>query len=142
MFSKQIKDLRKEKGWSQAQLARKLNITQGAVSQWENGITMPSADQLLSISLLFNRSIANLLGKSDDYVDEKILDVVNEIPNELLEKHGNVLEAQREYEAQKKEAVPMDDLDDRLVDMLVSLSPDQVQRVMDFVAGMKAADKA
>lgn len=42
---------------------------------------------------------------------------------------------------EKKEA-PASGLDDRLVDMLVSLSPDQVQRVMDFVAGMKAADKA
>ena len=41
----------------------------------------------------------------------------------------------------KKEA-PSQGLDDRLVEMLVSLSPDQVQRVMDFVAGMKASDKA
>jgi transcriptional regulator with XRE-family HTH domain len=41
----------------------------------------------------------------------------------------------------KKEA-PESGLDDRLVEMLVNLSPDQVQRVMDFVAGMKAADKA
>ena len=42
----------------------------------------------------------------------------------------------------KKEAVPLDGLDDRLVEMLVSLSPDQVQRVLDFVAGLKASDKA
>ena len=42
----------------------------------------------------------------------------------------------------KKEAVPVDGLDARLVDMLVNLPPDQVQRVLDFVAGMKAADKA
>lgn len=44
-------------------------------------------------------------------------------------------------EETKKEA-PSQGLDDRLVEMLVNLSPDQVQRVMDFVAGMKAADKA
>lgn len=44
-------------------------------------------------------------------------------------------------EGKKKEAALLDGLDDRLVDMLVSLSPDQVQRVLDFVAGLKAADK-
>ena len=41
---------------------------------------------------------------------------------------------------------PADDLppalDDALVDLLVNLPPAQVQRVKDFVQGMKAADKA
>lgn len=42
----------------------------------------------------------------------------------------------------KKEPASAGGLDDRLVEMLVSLSPDQVQRVQDFVAGMKASEKA
>lgn len=33
-------------------------------------------------------------------------------------------------------------LDNKLIEMLTSLTPDQVQRVMDFVAGMKATGKA
>ena len=40
----------------------------------------------------------------------------------------------------KKEPATPGGLDDRLVEMLVSLSPDQVQRVQDFVAGMKASE--
>lgn len=40
----------------------------------------------------------------------------------------------------KKEPATVGGLDDRLVEMLVSLSPDQVQRVQDFVSGLKASD--
>ena len=40
----------------------------------------------------------------------------------------------------KKDPATPGGLDDRLVEMLVSLSPDQVQRVQDFVAGMKASE--
>lgn len=42
-------------------------------------------------------------------------------------------------EAKKEPATP-GGLDDRLVEMLVSLSPEQVQRVQDFVSGLKASD--
>ena len=40
----------------------------------------------------------------------------------------------------KKEPATPGGLDDRLVEMLVTLSPDQVQRVRDFVSGLKASD--
>lgn len=46
----------------------------------------------------------------------------------------------REETDTKKEPATVGGLDDRLVEMLVSLSPDQVQRVQDFVAGMKASE--
>ena len=42
----------------------------------------------------------------------------------------------------EKTAAPETELDERLMGMLVSLSPEQTQRVLDFVAGMKAADQA
>lgn len=136
MFSKRIKILRKKKGWSQEQLGRKLNITQGAISQWENGITMPSAEQLLSLSLLFNCSISNLLGKTDDCIDDDMLDIVNELPDELLEKHGNVLDAQREYEAQKKEAVPLDGLDAEFKEKISRLNPKNRERMAAYLDGL------
>ena len=108
MLNDTIKSLRKKKGMSQAQIAIKLGITQGAVSQWEKGITQPGADQLLALSKLFGVSVFELKG-----IDE---------PKE------------------QKEPATAGGLDDRLVEMLVSLSPDQVQRVQDFVAGMKASE--
>ena len=46
------------------------------------------------------------------------------------------------YGQEPHEQTPPPALDDALVDLLVNLPPAQVQRVKDFVQGMKAADKA
>lgn len=53
MVGDMIRKYRKAKGYSQEQLARKLGITQGAVSQWESGKTMPEGAyvQALSVAL-------------------------------------------------------------------------------------------
>ena len=136
-----LKELRKQNKMTQHTVAQKIGVSRSTVAMWETGQNEPDNQTLLELAMLFNCSVDYLLERTENRIDDPILDMVNELPNELLEKHGNVLEAQREYEAQKKEAVPVDGLDDRLVDMLVSLSPDQVQRVLDFVAGLKAADK-
>ena len=54
MLGKNIKRLRRLKGYSQEQLARKLNVTQGAVSHWEKGISNPEAAQLLLMAQIFD----------------------------------------------------------------------------------------
>lgn len=46
-----------------------------------------------------------------------------------------------ELMADTKKEAPSKGLDDSLVEMLTSLPPNQVQRVLDFVSGLKAADK-
>ena len=46
-----------------------------------------------------------------------------------------------DQEDKQKEAPTGEALDNKLIEMLTSLTPDQVQRVMDFVAGMKATNK-
>ena len=46
-----------------------------------------------------------------------------------------------DQEEKQKEAPTGEALDNKLIEMLTSLTPDQVQRVMDFVAGMKATNK-
>ena len=38
-LNERIKNLRKEKGWTQLQLAEKLNVTDKAVSKWEVGVS-------------------------------------------------------------------------------------------------------
>ena len=62
MLSDTIKSLRKKKGLSQAQIAIKLGITQGAVSQWEHGLTEPASDQLLALAQIFGVSVYELKG--------------------------------------------------------------------------------
>lgn len=42
----------------------------------------------------------------------------------------------------EKEPIPESALDSSLIEMLMNLSPSDVQRVKDFVAGMKASQKA
>ena len=57
MFGKNIKRLRLGAGYSQEQLARKLHISQGAVSQWEQGKTVPDTQTLLQLAQLFGVSL-------------------------------------------------------------------------------------
>ena len=64
MLSKRLLDLRKSRKYSQAQVAMKLGISQGAISQWEHGITVPAAEQLLSLADMYGISVDELLGRS------------------------------------------------------------------------------
>lgn len=57
-IGQKIRQLRKARGVSQALIAKTLGITQGAVSQWENGVTAPSSTQLIPL--------ANVLGVGVD----------------------------------------------------------------------------
>ena len=54
--------LRKERGLSQAAVAEKLNISRQSISKWESGIAVPTTDNLLAISRLYQVSIDELLG--------------------------------------------------------------------------------
>lgn len=45
-----IRSARKSLGLSQELLAKKVSVTKGAISQWENDITIASAESYLSIS--------------------------------------------------------------------------------------------
>jgi repressor LexA len=57
LIGKNIKRLRRGRGYSQELLARKLNVTQGAVSHWEKGTTTPDTAQLLALSRVFDVSL-------------------------------------------------------------------------------------
>ena len=61
MLAETIKDIRRRNFLNQTQFANRIGVTQGTVSQWENGLTRPNSDQLRSISVAFNISIDDLL---------------------------------------------------------------------------------
>lgn len=65
MLGKRIYDLRTAYGWSQVQLAEKLNISKQTVSNWENENIMPSIEMLIRLAKLFHTSTDYLLGLSD-----------------------------------------------------------------------------
>ena len=62
-LNERLRELRKKAGYSQQQMAQKLHLTQGAISQWENGITVPAAEQLSALADVFEISVDELLGR-------------------------------------------------------------------------------
>jgi transcriptional regulator with XRE-family HTH domain len=52
-----IKQLRQQRGWSQAQLSKKLNVHQKQISGYERGIHSPSIELLVRMAELFNVSL-------------------------------------------------------------------------------------
>ena len=66
-FSIRIRELRKEHGLTQKQLADKLQTTNSAVCDWERGRTQPDLETLAKIASLFSVSSDYLLGLSDEY---------------------------------------------------------------------------
>ncbi len=84
MLSENIKSIRKSKGLSQEELAVKLNVVRQTVSKWEQGLSVPDSDMLISISEVLETPVSALLGetvtetKADDLkaISEK-LEVIN-----------------------------------------------------------------
>ena len=84
MLNENIKNLRKSKGLSQEELAVKLNVVRQTVSKWENGLSVPDSNMLISLANQLDTSVSALLGenvqenRSDDIktISEK-LEVIN-----------------------------------------------------------------
>ena len=84
MLNENIKTVRKSKGLSQEELAVKLNVVRQTISKWEQGLSVPDADMLISLSEALETSVSALLGepvaeaKADDLkaIAEK-LEVIN-----------------------------------------------------------------
>ena len=64
-FSERLKNLRKEKGLSQAELANALNLTQRKISYLETGKFEPDLKILWDVSSYFEVSCDYLIGKSE-----------------------------------------------------------------------------
>lgn len=60
-FGNNLVNLRKQKGWSQDELAANLNLSRQAISKWENDLSMPDVDNVKKISRVFSVGIDELL---------------------------------------------------------------------------------
>lgn len=60
-FCENLKQIRKEKGISQEELAELLDISRQAVSKWEQGVGYPEVDKLLILSKKLNVSLDSLM---------------------------------------------------------------------------------
>lgn len=64
MLSENIKTVRKSKGLSQEELAVKLNVVRQTISKWENGLSVPDSDMLISLSKALETPVSTLLGEN------------------------------------------------------------------------------
>ena len=64
MLNENIKAIRKSKGLSQQDLAVKLNVVRQTVSKWEQGLSVPDSDMLISISEALETPVSTLLGET------------------------------------------------------------------------------
>ena len=90
-IGKFIAKVRKEKNITQQELANKLNITDRAISHWENGRSMPDAGIMLELCKLLDINVNELLSAKK---------IIKESYNEQAEE--NLLEMRREIESKNK----------------------------------------
>lgn len=66
-LGEKIQTLRKQKGWSQEELAEQIHVSRQALSRWEQGAATPDVSNVLELSRIFDVSTDYLL--RDDYGD-------------------------------------------------------------------------
>ena len=64
MLSQNLKTIRKSKGLSQQELAVKLNVVRQTISKWEQGLSVPDSEMLISISEVLETPVSTLLGEN------------------------------------------------------------------------------
>ncbi len=88
---------RKKNGWSQEELAEKMNVSRQAVSKWESAQTVPDLEKILQLSSLFGVTTDYLL--KDELEDEEMTDS----PSDLTVRKITIEEA-NEYLSSRKVA--------------------------------------
>lgn len=61
ILADKISELRRARGWSQEELAERINVTRQSVSKWESGQSTPDLDKILQLSEIFGVSCDYLL---------------------------------------------------------------------------------
>ena len=79
-FAEKLVQLRKREGYTQEEVADRLEVSRQAISRWEMGTAVPDSSNLLQISKLFKVSTDYLL--NDDYESDDDLPKVKEVKND------------------------------------------------------------
>lgn len=66
MFGENLKTLRKQKGFSQEELASRLHVVRQTVSKWEKDLSVPDADTLIRCADVLEVTVPELLGAKLD----------------------------------------------------------------------------
>ncbi|MDR1100752.1 MAG: helix-turn-helix domain-containing protein [Clostridiales bacterium] len=91
LLADKIKKLREQKGLTQSELARKLDLTRSSVNGWEMGLVVPSTQIIVELSHVFNVSADYLLG-----LDEQITLRVNGLTDKEIASLMSIIECYKE----------------------------------------------
>ncbi|MBE7058964.1 MAG: helix-turn-helix domain-containing protein [Ruminococcaceae bacterium] len=78
MLSENIRAIRKSKGLSQEELAVKLNVVRQTISKWEQGLSVPDSNMLISLSEALDTPVSVLLGEIVEQTEANDLKVISE----------------------------------------------------------------
>ena len=82
MFSENLKTLRKQKGFSQEELASRLHVVRQTISKWEKNLSVPDADTLIRLAEILGVSVSELLGSKIETENEN-RNVTNDVAEQL-----------------------------------------------------------
>ncbi|MDD5923899.1 MAG: helix-turn-helix transcriptional regulator [Clostridia bacterium] len=84
-FGKQLRHMRKVKGFTQKELAEKLNVSASCIGMYEQDKRNPDGDILLKIASLLDVSTDFLLGLDsyDSVKSKEVLDVIDDLTTQL-----------------------------------------------------------
>lgn len=84
-FGTFISKMRKEKGWTQLELAEKLNVTDKAVSKWERGQGFPDIKTLEPLAEALNISIVELMQSEREEEKEPLSNEVSKVVTDIID---------------------------------------------------------
>lgn len=87
-FGENLKSLRKDKGFTQEEVAEFLNVSTQSVSRWENNVTYPDISLLPIIASFFQISIDSLFGVDDEQISRLKQEYYNR--RNLAHKKGDI----------------------------------------------------
>lgn len=76
-LGERLYELRKKKGFSQEEVAEKLNVTRQSVSKWETDESKPDFDKIIPICELYEISSNELLSGTKEEKEEEEVEVIN-----------------------------------------------------------------
>ncbi len=71
ILSENIQKYRKQRGWSQEELAVKLSVTRQSISKWELGEAVPEINKIIQMADIFEVSLDDLTGHSSKQHNQK-----------------------------------------------------------------------
>lgn len=138
-FSDNLKRLRKEKGYTQQELATLVNVSQGTIHFWENGRNFPNTLKIVNLLTIFQCSALDLMGDDIGIIPPKAAAALDQATNNMdmsiflrdsIKKfQSDIIESER------------NDLEKELLGAFNELTEEGQQKVVDYATDLTTIPK-